>query len=148
MAPGRTSAAIETSATVAQPKQRYTQPTLTQYGTVKTLTASGTALPLETTNPSGGNPTPTCSNDGNRKLCTASDRSIKENILCVDRHPLGIGLYLFEYSSSYQKEWGHGRQFGVMADEVERVMPEAVSLHADGYKLVNYAMLGINRTLQ
>jgi len=148
MVPGKTSAAIETSATVAQSKQRYTQPTLTQYGTVKTLTASGTAGNPETMVSPPGNPTPGCSNDRNRRLCTPSDRSIKENILCVDRHPLGIGLYLFEYKSPYQKEWGHGRQFGVIADEVERVMPEAVSLHADGYKLVNYAMLGINRTLQ
>lgn len=42
---------------------------------------------------------------------------------------------------------GHGRQFGVMADEVEQVMPEAVSVHPDGYKMVDYAMLGISRNL-
>jgi hypothetical protein len=34
-----------------------------------------------------------------------------------------------------------------MADEVEQVMPEAVSVHPDGYKMVNYAMLGISRVL-
>jgi hypothetical protein len=30
-----------------------------------------------------------------------------------------------------------------MADEVETVLPEAVSVNHDGYKLVDYAMLGI-----
>ena len=49
--------------------------------------------------------------------------------------------------STYRDAWGHGRQFGVMADEVERAMPEAVSVHPDGYKMVNYAMLGISRNL-
>lgn len=34
-----------------------------------------------------------------------------------------------------------------MADEVEKVMPEAVSVHADGYKMVNYTLLGISHTL-
>ncbi len=33
-----------------------------------------------------------------------------------------------------------------MADEVESVMPEALVIRPDGYKMVNYAMLGINRT--
>ena len=34
-----------------------------------------------------------------------------------------------------------------MADEVEAVMPAAVSVGADGYKQVDYAMLGISRAL-
>lgn len=34
-----------------------------------------------------------------------------------------------------------------MADEVEKVMSEAVSVHSDGYKMVDYAMLGISRNL-
>ncbi len=75
-----------------------------------------------------------------------SDRAIKENIVRIGEHPLGIGLYLFDYKPEYRKLWGQGRQFGVMADEVATVMPGAVSAHADGYKLVDYAMLGITRT--
>ncbi len=31
-----------------------------------------------------------------------------------------------------------------MIDEVEIVMPEAVSMHCDGYKRVDYGMLGIS----
>ena len=57
-------------------------------------------------------------------------------------------VYLFDYKPEYRDAWGHGRQFGVMADEVEKVMSEAVSVHPDGYKMVDYAMLGITRTLQ
>jgi hypothetical protein len=77
-----------------------------------------------------------------------SDRITKENIVRIGMHPLGIGLYLFDYKPEYRGLSGQGRQFGVMADEVETVMPEAVSLHADGYKMVNYAMLGISQAIQ
>jgi hypothetical protein len=36
----------------------------------------------------------------------------------------------------------------VMADEVEKVMPAAVCMHPDGYKMVYYAMLGISHDLR
>ena len=77
-----------------------------------------------------------------------SDRSIKENIVRVGDHSLGIGLYLFDYKPEYREQWGSGRQFGVMADEVETVIPEAISVHPDGYKMINYRMLGIRHTAQ
>jgi hypothetical protein len=35
-----------------------------------------------------------------------------------------------------------------MADEVERVLPDAISVHADGYKMVNYGSLGISLNRQ
>jgi hypothetical protein len=89
-------------------------------------------------------------NDGSGAMTsmTPSDPVTKENIVKIGIHPLGIGLYLFDYKPEYRGSLGHGRQFGVMADEVETVMPEAVSQHADGYKMVNYAMLGISQSLQ
>ena len=37
------------------------------------------------------------------------------------------------------------RDVGVMADEVETVLPQAVCVHPDGYKMVNYALLGMTR---
>lgn len=115
-------------------KAPYTRPVLQVYGTVNLLTrgSGGTLL------------------DGHmydKKPTGSSDRGIKENILEIGTHPLGIGLYFFNYKPEYRDAWGHGRQFGVMADEVEKVMPEAVSVHPDGYKMVNYAMLGISRSL-
>lgn len=108
----------------------YSTPELRHYGCVKMLT-NGTA---------------TVGNDGTLggKKNPASDRILKENITLIGKHPLGIGLYLFDYESKYRDTCGYGRQFGVMADEVETVMPKAVSVHPDGYKLVNYEMLGIS----
>lgn len=59
-------------------------------------------------------------------------------------NPPGIGFYLFDYRPEFRDQWGHGRQFGVMADEVQAVLPEAVSVHDNVYKVVDYAMLGIS----
>lgn len=58
---------------------------------------------------------------------------------------MGFGLYLFDFKEQYKDAFGRARQFGVMADEVEAVMPEAVMLRADGFKAVYYEMLGIGR---
>ncbi len=110
-------------------KSPYAKPVLQVHGSVKNLTQGN----------NGSNPDKT-----NNTKRGGSDRSIKENIVRVGDHPLGIGLYLFNYKPDYRGTWGHGRQFGVMAQEVETVMPQAVSMHPDGYKLVDYAMLGIS----
>lgn len=125
---------IEQDKMIPCPKKTYRVPKLIAYGEVRSLThatASGSA------EGSGGNP----------PFMSMSDRVTKECISRIGYHPCGIALYLFEYKPEYRDAWGHGRQFGVMADEVEQVMPEAVSFHPDGYKMVNYAMLGISRTL-
>ncbi len=76
-------------------------------------------------------------------MATMSDRTTKTNITRIGTLPLGIGLYLYEYKPELCSAWGNGRRLGVMADEVERVMPEAVTVDADGYKRVNHAMLGL-----
>jgi hypothetical protein len=62
-----------------------------------------------------------------------SDRRLKSNIERVGTHPLGIGIYDYDIFGE--------RQRGVMADEVETVLPEAVMTHSSGYKMVNYGML-------
>jgi Chaperone of endosialidase len=80
---------------------------------------------------------------GGTRRMAMSDRRCKQRIVRVGVHPLGIGLYLFDYKPEFHASWGRGRQFGVMADEVESILPQAVSVHPDGYKRVNYAMLGI-----
>jgi|SRR5271165_3472359 len=72
-----------------------------------------------------------------------SDRRCKQRIVRAGVHPFGIGLYLFDYKPEFHAACGRGRQFGVMADEVESILPQAVSVHPDGYKRVNYALLGI-----
>ena len=62
-----------------------------------------------------------------------SDRRLKSNIIKIGEHPLGIGIY--EYDIFGQ------RDVGVMAQEVERVKPEAVVYRPDGYLMVNYGAL-------
>jgi hypothetical protein len=76
---------------------------------------------------------------GGRYAAFASDRRLKENIELVGRDERTmLPLYEFEYKG------GDGRRFlGVMADDVEKVYPEAVSEMSNGYKAVDYGMLGI-----
>ena len=103
----------------------YVRPVLRVYGSVSALTLG----------PGG---TIADSTIGTKKL---SDRTLKQDIVQVGMHSPGIGLYLFDYKPAYRDAWGHDRQLGVMADEVEAIAPEAVSLHEDGYKVVDYARL-------
>ena len=68
-----------------------------------------------------------------------SDRKLKKDIKRIGTHDLGIGIYTYHYKDGHDlpKEL----QVGVMADEVETIMPEAVITMADGYKAVNYALI-------
>jgi len=114
-----------------QKKIPYSRPTLRIYGTVSKLTSGSGGTDVD-----GG---------GAMTQMAPSDKRIKQDIVKVGAHWLGIGLYLFNYKPEYREKYGKGRQFGVMADEVETVMPSAVFKHSDGYKMVNYALLGISR---
>lgn len=113
-------------------KAAYTTPVLTTYGSVNELTMGGSGSGTDSLG---------------RLRIGPSDPRVKENITRIGQHPLGIGLYLFDYKPEFRAQWGHGRQFGVMADEVEAVLPAAVTTHTDGYKRVNYHLLGIHRAL-
>jgi hypothetical protein len=70
-----------------------------------------------------------------------SDIRAKENIVVVGKLPNGLTVYEFEYKPEFKDEAGHGRYRGVMAHEVEQIIPEAVITTADGYKAVNYSMV-------
>lgn len=121
-------------------KLDYRSPSLVCYGSVTELTRAGTGTTTESN----------CGNNGQTtrvRSASCSDPNAKENIVRVGTHPLGIGLYLFDYKPEFQAQWGYGRQFGVMADEVAAVMPEAVCEHADGYRMVDYAMLGVEHSI-
>jgi hypothetical protein len=82
---------------------------------------------------------------GQMMMMTMSDRALKQDIVRIGEHPLGFGLYLFSYRPGVGGG-SAGRHFGVMADEVEAVMPRAVTRRPDGYRMVDYAMLGIAPT--
>lgn len=64
----------------------------------------------------------------------ASDRRLKSNIIRVGDHPLGIGWYEYDIFGR--------RERGVMADEVEPLVPEAVVTGENGYKMVDYRLIG------
>ena len=63
-----------------------------------------------------------------------SDRRLKSNIVKVGRHPVGVDLYEYDIFGR--------RERGVMADELESVLPQAVHTRPDGYQMVNYGMIG------
>jgi hypothetical protein len=70
-----------------------------------------------------------------------SDRRLKEGIKRVGADErTGLTLYEFSYRITPDRRQ---RFVGVMADEVERVMPGAVHRDALGYASVDYGMLGI-----
>jgi hypothetical protein len=71
----------------------------------------------------------------------ASDIRMKENIKQIHWLPNGLPVYEFEYKPEFKDEAGHGKFIGVMAQEVEKVQPEAVITNAEGYKMVNYGVL-------
>ena len=73
----------------------------------------------------------------------ASDIRMKENIIAIGTLPNGLPFYQFEYKPEFKNDRyaGHGKFVGVMAQEVEEIMPEAVITRADGYKMVNYGVL-------
>lgn len=114
-----------------QTERAYAQPKLTVYGTVRNLTGGSQDVGDDTIFPAGKNP--------------RSDRRCKENIQHVGDHPAGFGVYLFDYKAEFRGAGDHERQFGVMADEVEAVIPDAVSYDDKGYRFVDYARLGITR---
>lgn len=127
---------------LAAPRKPYSSPVLIHYGHVAALTQNHSCA--------GGNDSTTtvsCDISDSRSMNgVASDRSLKTRVERIDTHPLGFGLYLFDYKPEYRDQWGHGRQFGVMADEVEQIVPRAVAMHSDGYQVVDYALLGISRS--
>ena len=112
-------------------KRSYEPPALKVFGSVQMMTQG--------TGPSNG--------DAGQGMMPASmsDPRVKENIVEVGRHSLGFGLYLFDYRPEFAAGLEAGRQFGVMADEVERIVPGAVSVGEDGYRRVDYHLLGIRR---
>src|SRR5215470_11318109 len=66
-----------------------------------------------------------------------SDQNLKRDIVPVGHLANGLGLYRFSYNDSDKV------YVGVIAQEVERVMPDAVRRAPSGYLQVNYARIGM-----
>jgi hypothetical protein len=78
---------------------------------------------------------------GAAAIMAPSDIRLKENIKAIGWLPNGLPVYEYEFKPEYKHIGGEGKHIGVMAQEVEKVMPEAVIEHPDGYKMVNYGAL-------
>lgn len=68
-------------------------------------------------------------------LSFLSDPRTKEDIKYIRSLPNGLGVYSFNYVT------GDGPFIGVMADEVERIQPEALGPEINGFKTVNYDLI-------
>ena len=66
-----------------------------------------------------------------------SDRRLKEDIKFITRHDNGLEIYEYRY------KWDPPRirRLGFMADEVEKLYPDAVVTTKAGYKMVDYGRL-------
>lgn len=112
-------------------RRAYECPVLVRYGSVRNLTGGSSNVGNDRPFPAGKN--------------TGSDLRLKENIVRIGEHPQGFGIYLFDYKEEFRSSEGNGRQFGVMAQEVAPIIPEAVVTDANGIMRVDYARLGITR---
>jgi hypothetical protein len=68
------------------------------------------------------------------KMFATSDVRVKENISVIGYLKM-LPVYLFNYI------WSPEKHIGFMAQDVEKVMPEAVGEYSSGIKFVNYAMV-------
>ena len=71
-------------------------------------------------------------------MLKVSDRRLKQKIVQVGEDDRGFGIYEFAYRVNPDKRFR-----GVMADEVESIVPSAVSYGEDGFAQVDYDHLGL-----
>jgi len=67
-----------------------------------------------------------------------SDKTLKKNIKYKSKSKSGLNIYEFEYN------WSPQKYTGVMAQEVEKVKPLAVSENIFGHMMVDYSQLDVN----
>jgi len=66
-----------------------------------------------------------------------SDKRLKRDVALLSRRDDGVGIYRYRYL------WSDEVYVGVMAQEVARIVPDAVACGPDGYLRVNYRRLGL-----
>jgi hypothetical protein len=65
-------------------------------------------------------------------LFALSDERAKENIVQIGKTDAGLGIYSYRYKGSPRTE------IGLLAQEVQKLRPDAVALRPDGFLAVNY----------
>lgn len=68
-----------------------------------------------------------------------SDAQLKSNIIQIGTHQLGFGIYEYDIFDR--------REQGVLAQEVQTILPQAVTCGTDGYLRVRYDLIGYQRTV-
>jgi hypothetical protein len=80
---------------------------------------------------------------GTQAAAAYSDPMLKENVELIDNKN-GFNIYTWDWNELANDALGlNGSSEGVMANEVQRVMPEAVQ-YKDGFMQVNYSMIGVH----
>ena len=75
------------------------------------------------------------------KLAGFSDVRLKNEITFVGKLENGIKIYKWKWNEKGKELAGDQVEFGVLAQEVQKIVPEAVKRGPDGYLMVNYGAL-------
>lgn len=78
---------------------------------------------------------------GGNKPWWLSDVSLKTNIKPAGSLDNGINLYTWDWTEEGKRLAGDAPAYGVLAQEVQQTMPEAVTRGDHGYLMVNYSKL-------
>jgi hypothetical protein len=80
---------------------------------------------------------------GMRSGQPGSDIRMKENIEAIGWLPNGLPVYSWDYKPEFKDDeyCGHGKFVGVMAQDVEKLIPDAVTTRSDGFKMVDYTKI-------
>jgi hypothetical protein len=80
---------------------------------------------------------------GGAGIMAFSDIRTKENIKHIAWLPNGLPVYTYEYKPEFKDHplAGHGTHMGVMAQEVQALLPDAVITIENGYLAVDYGKL-------
>lgn len=116
-------------------QQGLSQAAQTQYGATQAANAANAGF--------WGGLMGAAGNIGMGYAMKSSDIRTKQNIKLVGKLDNGLNLYSYEYKKEFKdtEHAGHGSFIGVMAHEVEKLIPEAVFTGKDGYKVVNYSLI-------
>ena len=75
------------------------------------------------------------------KLAGFSDVRLKSKITFIGKLENGIKIYKWKWNEKGKELAGDQVEFGVIAQEVQKIVPEAVKRGPDGYLMVNYGAL-------
>jgi hypothetical protein len=116
------------------PMDRYRDLMAILSGTPRNVSTNGTSSGTSVTQQSGGLLNQLLA-AGQIAASAFSDRRLKRDVTRLATSTSGLGLYAYRYL------WDDEPRIGVMADEVERIAPEALGPVVAGFKTVNYSAL-------